>query len=94
MSRQISLDKEEIEEVFYDFGVIENQLANFLLIVDALQLHFEEEMLNEKYAILCLFKSQLSVMHKDMKNALGKSDALFFEKNPADNQLGNHQKPS
>ena len=80
MSKQIILDKEELESVFYDFGVIENQLANFLLIVDALQLHYEDDMLNEKFAIMCLFKCQLFVMHQDMKRTLGKSDELFFDK--------------
>ena len=75
----ITLDKEALDEIFYDLGVIENNIANFLLIVESLRLHFEDEMLNDKYAILSLVKSQLKMFHDEIYKLLGSSDELFFE---------------
>ena len=72
----MTIDKEALEEIFYDLGVIENNMANFLLIVEALRLHFEDEMLNDKYAILCLVKSQLTIFHSEIYKLLGDADEL------------------
>lgn len=74
----ITLEKEALDEIFYDFGVIENQIANFLLIIDALQEHFENDMLNDKYAILSLVKRQLTIFHKELYDTLGNADVLYF----------------
>ena len=75
----ITLDKEELDKVFYDFGLVENEIANFLLIINALQEHLEDDMLNDKYAILSLVKNQLTIFHKELYDTLGNADELLFE---------------
>lgn len=76
----IAVNQEALDEIFYDFGVVENQIANFLLIIEALQLHFEDDMLNDKYAILSFVKSQLSIFHGEIYNILGNADDLLLKK--------------
>lgn len=77
----ITLNEEELFNLFCEFGALENKLANFLLIIEALQEHYEDGMLNEKYAILTLVKSQLIMMHDEIYSTLKEADTLLLKKN-------------
>ena len=76
---KILLDRDELDDILYEVGVVENQLANFILVVKALKEHFEGDMLNDIYALLSCFECQLCVARNDLLAALGHYDELFFK---------------
>ena len=76
----ITLNKDGLEKILYEFGVLENEMANFLLIIDALREHFEQEMLNDNYAVLSLVKNQLMMFHDKLYKLLGNTDDLMLNR--------------
>ena len=80
MAKQVILDRDKLDDVLYEIGLVENKMSCLLLIIKALETHYEEcDSLSEIYALTCCVDWQLSSARDELLIALGHYDELFFK---------------
>ena len=77
----ITVDEDEIFDIMCDFGVVEDNLRNFLIVLNALKDHYDAEGMQDLYANTSVIIGYLTLIQTEFAKTITRTDEFLLKQN-------------
>lgn len=77
----ITISEDELFDLMCEFGEVEYKLSNFLIVLEALKDHYDEEKKRELYANISMVIGFLTHVQEEFSRVIIKTDEFMLKQN-------------